>query len=218
MFFFLFIQLCGSKAIAQSLKSYDKVEIQTLYINSKDSMVRFQVLSDSKKEKYLPEFTYWWYKSNAILKTTGGADGKLLNGDYVCFYPDNNLKEKGTFLKGVKDKLWITWFPNGKMQEQFTWKKGVLHGAHIAYSIDGKINSNEKYVNGVVKKKKERAPRAKSKNVSDKPVPLKKEIAKEIKPVVSKKTVAGKKTERKGQSAPVKKDLKQSGTSDNKKK
>src|ERR1041385_3900523 len=40
------------KSSAQSLKSYDKVEIQTLYINAKDSQVRFQVLSENKSNKF----------------------------------------------------------------------------------------------------------------------------------------------------------------------
>ncbi len=138
----------------QSIKSYDKVEIQTLYLNSKDSVVRFQVLTDSKKVKYLPVLTYWWYKSNAILKTTGGADGKLLGGEYVSFYPDNNLKEKGHFLKGVKDELWITWFPDGKIQEQVSWKKGVMHGERIVFDKDGNKLTSEKYRKGKLLKPK----------------------------------------------------------------
>lgn len=141
-------------SFGQNIKSYDKVEMQTLYINAKDSVVRFQVLSDSKKAKYLPAYTYWWYKSNTILRTTGGADGRLLNGEYVCFYPDNNLKEKGTFFKGVKDKLWISWYSNGKISEQVTWKKGVINGERLIYDKDGKILLKERYVNGKLKKNK----------------------------------------------------------------
>lgn len=141
-------------SFGQNIKSYDKVEIQTLYINAKDSVVRFQVLSDNKKAKYLPAYTYWWYKSNTILRTTGGADGRLLNGEYVCFYPDNNLKEKGAFFKGVKDKLWISWHSNGKICEQVTWKKGVINGERFIYDKDGKILLKERYVNGKLKKGK----------------------------------------------------------------
>jgi antitoxin component YwqK of YwqJK toxin-antitoxin module len=127
--------------------------------------VRFQVLSDSKKVKYLPAYTYWWYKSNTILRTTGGADGRLLNGEYVCFYPDNNLKEKGSFFKGVKDKLWISWYSNGKISEQVTWKKGVINGERFIYDKDGKILLKERYVNGKLKKGKAK-PDSKSNAVS----------------------------------------------------
>jgi hypothetical protein len=186
-----------------SIKSYDKVEIQTLYLNSKDSVVRFQVLTDSKKVKYVPALTYWWYKSNTILKTTGGADGKLLNGEYVSFYPDNNLKEKGKFLKGVKDELWITWFPNGKIQEQIIWKKGLMHGQRIVFDKDGNKISTENYKNGVLlnakkkvtKKIKENKP--KEKDTKQKETGKNKEVGTnkpktesktEKKPAASKKT------------------------------
>ncbi len=154
LFFLSAIFFATNPSFGQNIKSYDKVEIQTLYINAKDSVVRFQVLSDSKKVKYLPAYTYWWYKSNTILRTTGGADGRLLNGEYVCFYPDNNLKEKGSFFKGVKDKLWITWHSNGKINEQLTWKKGVMNGERLIYDKDGKVLLKERYVNGKLKKNK----------------------------------------------------------------
>lgn len=150
------IQIFLTPAKAQSLKSFDKVEIQTLYINAKDSLVRFQVLSENKNNKFEPSLVYYWYKSNAILKTTGGGDGKLLNGEYTCFYPDNNLKEKGKFLKGLKNESWLSWYEDGNLKDMWTWKKGKLHGIHDAYSRDGKIVTNEKYKNGVLRKKKEK--------------------------------------------------------------
>lgn len=141
---------------SQSIKSFDKVEIQTLYLNTKDSVVRFQVLNESKSAKYLPELTYYWYKSNTILKTVGGADGKLLNGEYVCFFQDNNLKEKGKFLKGIKDGLWISWYSNGKINERINWKKGILHGEHISFAADGSVAFSKRYKNGVLQVKREK--------------------------------------------------------------
>jgi hypothetical protein len=147
--------LNGIDGNGQSIKSFDKVEIQTLYINAKDSLVRFQVMSDSKKVKFEPGLQYAWFKSNTILRTMGGADGKLLNGEYTCFYPDNNLKEKGKFSKGVKNGSWINWYENGKMQAIITWKLGKLHGIHKIYDSDGKVIVSEKYRRGsVVKEKK----------------------------------------------------------------
>jgi hypothetical protein len=182
-----------------SIKSYDKVEIQTLYLNSKDSVVRFQVLTDSRKVKYVPALTYWWYKSNTILKTTGGADGKLLNGEYVSFYPDNNLKEKGKFLKGVKDELWITWFPNGKIQEQISWKKGLMHGQRIVFDKDGNKTSTENYRNGVLlkAKKKTKENKPKENDTKQKDTGKNKEVVANKSKTASKaenKSATGKKT------------------------
>ena len=186
LIFTLFL-LLASRVNSQSLKSYDKVEIQTLYINAKDSMVRFQVLSENKNNKYIPSLTYFWYKSNAILKTVGGADGRLLNGDYVCFYTDNNLKEKGKFNKGLKDETWMSWNADGKKREQVTWKKGVKNGVHLVFNNEGNVVTIEKYKNGVLQVKKEKKVKkvvqkeaqvkpanAKNKEAPAKPMPTKK--------------------------------------------
>jgi hypothetical protein len=132
-----------------------KHDLQTLYINSKDSVLRFGTITYDKVTVFDPAKTYFWYKSNAILKTAGGADGRLLTGEYVCFYPNNNLKEKGTFNLGLKDGAWTSWLDNGQIRELAHWKKGALHGYHIIYDQDGSTIISEKYKNGKLVVKKE---------------------------------------------------------------
>ena len=130
---------------------------QILYINSKDSVTRFGTVSLTNNNiNYIPSRTYYWYKANTVLKTMGGADGRLLDGEYACFFPNNNLKEKGTFRMGLKDGTSNRWLDNGHIKELTTWKKGVLHGCHIIYDADGKIlQTSEKYKNGALQEKKQ---------------------------------------------------------------
>jgi len=153
VFFFivLFHILLISKVTAQTigkLARTDKNPVQTNYINTKDSTVRFETTNQHTVKNFTSSLTYYWYKSNAILKTVGAADGRILCGTYTCFYPDNNLKEKGQFTQGLKTGVWLTWFANGRMKELFTWKKGLLNGKHIVYDENGREILNENYKKG----------------------------------------------------------------------
>ena len=150
----LLLILIDQHLASQSIKKFDKIDTQTFYINSKDSVLRFQASSDIKIKKYSSGLVYYWYKSGSILKTMGGSDGRLLNGEYICFYPDNNLKEKGKFKNGLKDGAWTTWFETGKIKELYHWKKGILNGTHYIYNHDGSISSTEAFKNGNILKEK----------------------------------------------------------------
>ena len=132
---------------AQSLRKYEKPENQTIFINGNDSVLRFQI-SERKPKHYNFNRTYYWYKNNSILKTTGGGDGRTLHGDYTCFFPDNNLKEKGKFKYGLKTGTWIIWYNNGKMKEISNWCRGLLHGNISTFDMEGNKISTEKYRNG----------------------------------------------------------------------
>lgn len=144
----------------------------SVYVNYPEYTVKATVFS--KEKKFFPDehLTYHWYASNKIMKTTGGYDGKLLTGLYSSFYLSGNLKEKGVFKKGLKNKEWVTWYENGKINEVTTWRNGVrnggykklddegvileqsnfkndkLHGDQIFYT-DGKISTKKRYSHGI---------------------------------------------------------------------
>jgi antitoxin component YwqK of YwqJK toxin-antitoxin module len=48
-----------------------------------------------------------------------------LNGHYLAFYPDKNLKEDGYFKTGLKDGVWKTWNRKGDLTGVTTWDEGV---------------------------------------------------------------------------------------------
>jgi antitoxin component YwqK of YwqJK toxin-antitoxin module len=49
----------------------------------------------------------------------------LLNGHYIAFYPDKNLKEEGNFKTGLKDGVWKTWNRKGDLTGVTTLDEGV---------------------------------------------------------------------------------------------
>lgn len=68
---------------------------------------------------------YYWYFNKIIHSTQGGFTGQLLNGHYIAFYPDKNLKEEGNFKAGLKDGVWKTWNRKGDLASVNTWDEGI---------------------------------------------------------------------------------------------
>ena len=174
--YILFLLMC-SAVLAQSPDK--KQETYTVNIANRDSVVKASIYYDKMEITAAANSYYYWYGSNKINYTQGGYEGRLLHGSYTSFYPNNNLKQKGNFKKGIKSKNWISWYDNGNIKEMSEWKNGLrngtyktfdskgnkiietcysdnkLHGKYTVYS-DGKASEIKKYKNGteVIKKVK----------------------------------------------------------------
>jgi len=88
--------------------------------------IRADVLPYKKDPKIKNDRYYYWYYNNLIHSTQGGYNGQLLNGHYVAFYPDKNLKEEGDFKTGLKDGEWKTWNSKGDLTNVTNWNNGVV--------------------------------------------------------------------------------------------
>jgi hypothetical protein len=119
-----------------------------VYINYPSYSVRADVYSSPFKINAESHLDYYWYASNKIFHTQGGCDGKILNGSFASFYLSNNLKEKGNFKKGLKDKDWIEWFENGMIKTTAAWKSGKLHGTQLIYNEKGELLSKSNFKKG----------------------------------------------------------------------
>lgn len=88
------------------------------------------ILAEINPVDHLPKpkagLYYFWYDANLIHSTQGGYSGKLLNGEYAEYYLNKNLKEKGSFKKGLKDGDWRIWNEDGTLAQRATWKKGMI--------------------------------------------------------------------------------------------
>ncbi|CAN5280424.1 hypothetical protein BH09BAC6_BH09BAC6_10840 [soil metagenome] len=69
---------------------------------------------------------YFWYSANKIHSTQGGYSGKLLNGRYIEYFLNKNLKEQGTFKKGLKEGIWKSWNEDGMLRQVIMWKSGSV--------------------------------------------------------------------------------------------
>lgn len=102
-----FLLLVMSQAFGQKYENLNNVKI-----NYKDSVVTFfytiKELNRVKKNK-----TYYWYKAEKIHSTVYGYSGYLLDGEYVSYYSDGQLKTKGYYKMGRKQGIWKTWDKSG---------------------------------------------------------------------------------------------------------
>ena len=69
---------------------------------------------------------YYWFKSQKIMTTQGGADGLLLEGLFIAFYSNKQLSQKGHFKKGVKTRSWEYWRKDGSIDVEEKWRNGKL--------------------------------------------------------------------------------------------
>jgi hypothetical protein len=71
-----------------------------------------------------PGLFYAWYSANQVHATQGGYSGRLLDGPYIEYYLDKNLKEEGFFKKGLKNGTWKSWNEDGTLKQTDEWKNG----------------------------------------------------------------------------------------------
>lgn len=91
-----------------------------------DKIIEAETAPVGSEPKPNAAFFYYWYSSNQIHSTQGGFSGRLLNGIYNEFYLTRNLKEQGTFEKGLKNGTWKSWNEDGKLTKTTHWKRGML--------------------------------------------------------------------------------------------
>jgi antitoxin component YwqK of YwqJK toxin-antitoxin module len=100
-------------------------------------------VKSKKKSNFNSNKTYYWYKYKNIISTEGYYYENPLNGLYIKFYSNNNLKEKGSFYYGLKINKWINWDENGKIFSIENYKKGTKKGIQ-KYFKEGKVYKVEK--------------------------------------------------------------------------
>ena len=130
------------------LFSSSSTDIQRKIISNDEGHFMFYV-AVGKEIKTHHLRTYFWYRSGAIHHSTGGVGGEVLHGEYLKYFDNQQLAEKGEFYYGLKDGVWKSWHPNGHIAELFIYKKGMLDGRHLAYNTEGKLIANGKYHNGL---------------------------------------------------------------------
>lgn len=166
-----------------SWKLYDTDQFgEYRQIHFSDYLIRFKVAPKDYKMKTKNEVFYFWFAGDRIVSTQGAYSENLLQGEFTAVYNNKNLKEKGEYYYGRKNKTWRSWNKNGELIEISNWKKGIKHGMFITYK-NGEIIDKNKYRNNklipekeikekVEKVKKEKAVKSKgkeSKQIEKKP-------------------------------------------------
>jgi antitoxin component YwqK of YwqJK toxin-antitoxin module len=109
-------------------QKYPEIGLYKVHIALPDKTIVAEIEPVSSKDNIKTDRFYYWYSSNEIHFTQGGYSGKLLNGMYNEFFLNKNLKQQGTFKKGLKDGTWKSWNEDGSLNEISKWKNGrIVH-------------------------------------------------------------------------------------------
>lgn len=119
----LFLISISGSVYAQKLSDYG---IDKVRIIETDKIIEVEIIPFNSKPGIKSDRFYYWYDDNSIHSSQGGYSGKLLNGLYEAYYLNHNLKEQGTFKKGLKDGAWKSWKEDGTLSQAANWKNGVL--------------------------------------------------------------------------------------------
>lgn len=140
--------IVAGKAFGQSY--YKDIITDRVTVNYVDHKVDATITPVKGKISVAPQSFYYWYRANKINVTQGGYSGKLLNGPYVEFYENKNLKEKGNFKNGLKSKEWNSWSENGLLKEKINWTNGRENGRFYRYDAKGNPKESGRYKNGLL--------------------------------------------------------------------
>jgi antitoxin component YwqK of YwqJK toxin-antitoxin module len=116
----------GNNRVNNYNKSANDDDYSQIRIVDTSQEIRADILPFKTDPKIKNDRYYYWYLNNMIHSTQGGYNGQLLNGHYIAFYPDKNLKEEGNFKRGLKDGVWKTWNRKGDISSLTTWNEGIV--------------------------------------------------------------------------------------------
>lgn len=108
----------------------------------------FTIFFGCKSDKYLkveqknPDGTLLF---TCLIDTTNNKQDTLEKTDY---YPNGNIRIKGTYKNNLRDGLWEYYFENGKIWSTGTFKNGKSDGIFTIYNKDGSLFMKSSYKNG----------------------------------------------------------------------
>lgn len=144
---FILLFFLSGNVLAQKIPStgFDKIRIAET-----DKTIQADLKAVTSEPEMEPELFYYWASGNTIHSTQGGYSGRLLNGSYMEYYLNKNLKEMGSFKNGLKDDFWKSWNVNGTLVQFYTWKKGLKNGEFNLFDDNGKLKQSGYYRNNLL--------------------------------------------------------------------
>ena len=88
------------------------------------------------------------YYNNGQIKSAGYFENNVQTSTWKTFYYDGIIETEGELLEGKRYKQWNYYFPSGKIKEVSNYNfKGELSGILISYDEFGKKVSEANYIN-----------------------------------------------------------------------
>lgn len=120
-------------------------------INVNDTLIRLTYLPSNLmiKQKIDINTYYHWFSKDQIFISKGNYSGNVLDGVYEENFPEGQLKAKGYFNLGLKDKQWVYYYQNGKIKRIEQWKKGLIERDVLYYDKNQYLARRTHYLKGL---------------------------------------------------------------------
>ena len=74
---------------------------------------------------------------------------KPITGELHSFYANGQLKDRTSYIKGLRDGLFEAFYDNGQLRERVTYLSGIKNGLQETFSADGKLTQSLPLVDGI---------------------------------------------------------------------
>lgn len=145
---FSFAYLAAGCSVSTQYNNSLKTRSHKFTIAQNGGLVKIETLPVPSSLKPNEKLDYYWYKNDNVHNSTGGYDGKLLDGNYSAYFSNDNLKERGQFVNGLKNGKWMEWYENGKIKSVLNWRNGYKQGVNETYDREGLLETKSEYRKG----------------------------------------------------------------------
>ncbi|WP_435578721.1 toxin-antitoxin system YwqK family antitoxin [Gilvibacter sp.] len=125
------------------LMSFGQDYLQKRMIRGKDYDHHFYIFTKARKAER--DKLYHWFKAGELHQSFGATGGYVLHKEYLKYYSDNQLAEKGAFHYGLKTGQWKSWHPNGTYASLAEWQNGSKNGDYLAFDEAGNLLTSGRY-------------------------------------------------------------------------
>jgi antitoxin component YwqK of YwqJK toxin-antitoxin module len=87
------------------------------------------------------------YNSAGVLIFKGSYKNNLLDGSYITYYDNGQIKETSHYKNGILEGLSQQYYENGQLGFEKEYKDGKLNGVQKQYHENGQIDLEIKYKN-----------------------------------------------------------------------
>ncbi len=104
----------------------------------KNIATKYYTVTKNKPNKNYIVKTYNKATTNLIESTSYLTKKKLIKeGDYVSYYENKNIMDKGTYLNNLKEGTWTTYTNDSKLQSIINYSKDKKDGLYEFHSLNG---------------------------------------------------------------------------------
>lgn len=124
----------------------DKLLLKRQSVEDGNKM-EFTITEKKKVKRFKRSRNYYWFKSQKIHKSQGGASGSLLHGTFKKYNLEGGLLEAGAFKNGLKHGTWKTWHQCGNIKTITRYRYGKKVGKYQIYDENNNLIDSGKFKN-----------------------------------------------------------------------